>query len=278
MQGSPTLSELAVPIMVKGHVIGVLDIQSDRLEAFDSTDVAVAQALANQAGTAVENARLYARAQRSAVAEERNRLARELHDAVTQTLFSASLIAEAVPATWGIDQEEGKQLLRELQQLTRGALAEMRTLLLELRPAALMEAELSELVRQLAVAAAGREGLPIDVHIDGRCTVPPEVHVALYRIAQEALNNTVKHSRAQRVEVRLVCSEPSDVRNRARRVRLEVRDDGRGFRSSDVAADHLGLSIMRERAEAVGATLQVRTAPGEGTDVVVTWSEELPET
>jgi signal transduction histidine kinase/ligand-binding sensor domain-containing protein len=271
MRQSRTRSELTVPVMVKGQVIGVFDVQSDRLNAFDETDLAVIQSLAHQVGAAVENAQLYEQGQRAAVMEERSRLARDLHDAVTQTLFSASLIAEAVPASWEMDQQEGRQLLSELQQLTRGALAEMRTLLLELRPAALIETSLSDLVYQLAEAATGRAGVSVAVSVSGNCVLPPDVHVALYRIAQEALNNVVKHARASSVDLTLRCAVAAT--GGGREVELQIRDDGRGFDPTRVAPDHLGLGIMHERAEAIGAQLEVTTAAGEGTHVSLYWAE-----
>jgi signal transduction histidine kinase/ligand-binding sensor domain-containing protein len=271
LRRSRARSELTVPVRVKGEVVGVLDVQSDRLNAFDDTDLAVLQSLAHQVGAAIENVRLYEQGQQTAVMEERSRLARDLHDAVTQTLFSASLIAEAVPASWELDQQEGRQLLSELQQLTRGALAEMRTLLLELRPAALVETGLSDLLHQLAVAATGRVGVPVTVEVSGVCALPPDVHVALYRISQEALNNVVKHARASQVEVSLRCTAgPSGTGSE---VELHIRDDGRGFDPGGVTPDHLGLGIMRERAEAIGAQLQIETVIGQGTWVSLSWVE-----
>jgi signal transduction histidine kinase len=271
MQGSKSRSELLVPIAVKGEVIGVLDVQSDRLNDFDDTDLAVLQSLAHQIGAAIENAQLYEQAQEAAVVQERNRLARELHDAVTQTLFSASLIAEAVPDTWDNDPAEGRQLLEELRQLSRGALAEMRTLLLELRPAALVETDLSDLLRQLAEAATGREGIPVTVKVDGQCHVPTEVHVALYRIAQEALNNVVKHARASRATVILRAS-PAPSEWGAGKVELAIHDDGRGFDPDLTPPERLGLGIMRERAQAIGAELTIDSRPGQGTEVRVAWA------
>jgi len=271
MRGSRTRSELTAPITVKGQVIGVLDVQSDRVNAFDDTDLAVLQSLAHQVGAAVENVQLYEQGQRAAVMEERSRLARDLHDAVTQTLFSASLIAEAVPASWEMDQQEGRQLLRELQQLTRGALAEMRTLLLELRPAVLIETSISDLLHQLGEAAAGRAGVPVSVEVSGDCVLPPDVHVSLYRIAQEALNNVVKHARASKVQLHLYCAATHD--GGGREVELEIRDDGRGFDPGRVAPDHLGLGIMRERAETIGAHLEIETVAGSGTRVRLSWRD-----
>jgi two-component system nitrate/nitrite sensor histidine kinase NarX len=154
--------------------------------------------------------------------------------------------------------------------LTRGALAEMRTLLLELRPSALIETGLGDLLHQLGEAAAGRAGVPVSVEVSGDCIVPPDVHVVLYRVGQEALNNVVKHARASEVQLSLHCAAALDGR---REVELEIRDDGRGFDPEDIAPDHLGLGIMRERAETIGADLQIQTAPGSGSRVRLSWIE-----
>jgi GAF domain-containing protein/ligand-binding sensor domain-containing protein len=266
-----TRSELAVPMKIQDKIIGVINVESERPAAFDESDLTVLQSLANQAAIAIENARLYEQAQKLAVMEERQRLARELHDAVTQTLFSASLIAEAVPALWETDQEEGRALLAELRQLSRGALAEMRTLLLELRPAALVEANLRDLLRQLGEAVAGRAGIPVTVTADEFYPLPEEVHVALYRIAQEALNNVVKHAQASRVEVSLRCLDGDDQGPAPIRVELVVDDDGRGFDVTQVPPDRLGLGIIRERAQVIGAHLDLVSQPGHGTRITVVW-------
>ena len=201
--------------MIAGdEVLGVIAVQSYTTEnVYDEGHLNLLPTIAAQAAIAIENARLYEDAQQAAVLEERNRLARELHDAVTQTLFSASLIAETLPSLWESDQDEGRELLKELRQLSRGALAEMRTLLMELRPAALVEASLADLLRQLGEAVTGRTGLPVTVTVEGEYALPSDIHVALYRIAQEALNNVVKHARASQVVVSLSCAPtfPIDV-------------------------------------------------------------------
>jgi signal transduction histidine kinase/ligand-binding sensor domain-containing protein len=215
-----------------------------------------------------------------AIAAERSRLARELHDAVTQTLFSASLIAEALPTLWVRDQELGRERLAMLRQMSRGALAEMRTLLLELRPAALVETSLEDLLRQLGEVVTGREGVPVAVEVDGLCELPADLHVALYRIAQEALNNVVKHAQASQVAVSLRCTPrvplPSLQEGEGAGVKVElcIRDDGRGFDPDDVPPEHMGLGIMRERAEAVGAQLGIVGQAGRGTQVTVVWPED----
>jgi signal transduction histidine kinase len=272
-----TRSELAVPIKLKESVTGVINVESDRLDRFDDSDLVVLQSLAHQAAIAIENARLYEQAQQLAAMEERTRLARDLHDAVTQTLFSASLIAEALPVVWDADRGEGEQLLHEVRQLNRGALAEMRTLLLELRPAALAETGLADLLRQLCEAVTGRTGLPVSVTVDSGYALPPDVHVALYRIAQEALNNVVKHAQASEVAVSLRpttfvfedSGEQQDV------FVLQVSDDGRGFDPSHVRPDHLGLGIIRERAQTIGATLTIDSRPHHGTQITVVWPADV---
>ncbi len=196
-------------------------------------------------------------------ADERNRLARDLHDAVSQTLFSASLIAEVLPRLWERSPEEGRKRLEEVRQLTRGALAEMRTLLLELRPASLVEAELPHLLHQLGESINGHARVPVTVCVEGECAFPTEVKVALYRIAQEALNNVAKHSGATEARV--------DLLSESGKVNLKITDDGRGFDVAGVPPDSLGLGIMRERAGGIGASLSVQSRVGRGTQVMVVW-------
>jgi len=205
------------------------------------------------------------KAAEEAVTADRTRLARDLHDAVTQTLFSASLTAEVLPDLWEMDVEEAKRSTEELRQLTRGALAEMRTLLLELRPAALTQTRLNDLIRQLCEAFIGRSRLPIKLTIAGERELPPEVQIAFYRIAQESLNNVFKYARASEVDVNLFLS-PSNVH-------FEVCDNGIGFDMSTSKPASLGMRIMRERAEAIGADLKINSTPGNGTCIEVTWHE-----
>lgn len=204
------------------------------------------------------------RAAEEAVTADRTRLARDLHDAVTQTLFSASLIAEVLPELWEIDADEARNSTEELRQLTRGALAEMRTLLLELRPAALTQTSLNDLLKQLCEAFIGRSRLPIALTIEGEHDLPPEVQVACYRIAQESLNNVFKYARASRVNVSLLLSPAG--------LRFEVCDNGIGFDMTSWKPTSLGMRIMRERAEAIGADLHISSTPGSGTCVEVIWN------
>ena len=204
------------------------------------------------------------KAAEEAVFSERNRLARELHDAVTQTLFSASLLAEVLPELFSLNPAEAARRLVELRQLTRGALAEMRTLLVELRPNALTDVPLPDLLRQLAEATTGRARLPVELRVEGQAVLPPDVQVALYRIVQEALHNVVKYARAGQAAVTLRLSAES--------VRLSIIDDGAGFDPGAIPAGHFGLRIMRERAESVGARLSIDSQPGEGTRIILVWA------
>jgi two-component system nitrate/nitrite sensor histidine kinase NarX len=279
---------ISTPLMAKGRTVGALDLGACSPRRISPEQLSLLAAIGHQIGVAVENARLYEQAKQLAIMEERGRLARELHDAVTQTLFSASLIAQTLPALWETDQDEGRRLVRELRRLTRAALAEMRALLLELRPAALGEASLGHLLRQLADTVAGRTGIPVEVTVDGECALPDDVHIALYRIAQEALNNVVKHSQAEHVRVDLHCSPPVEEQAESgpagetrtdsaitRHAEVSVLDDGRGFDPIEVRPGQLGLQIMQERALSIGADLEIRSASGSGTQIRVTWNDVL---
>ena len=261
--GEGVRSSIHVPIVLGGDVFGLFNMHYAEAKVLDEEEHRLGVALAQRAAAAIHNARLYEQAQRAATLEERQRLARELHDAVTQTLFSASLIAEVLPRVWDKNQEAGRRRLAELHELTRGALAEMRSLLMELRPASLAESPLPDLLRGLAEAFTGRSRVPAEVDVQGECHAPADVKVALYRIAQESLNNIVKHAAAGRVWITLHCD--------GRQVRLAVRDDGRGFEQGTASPESLGLAIMGERAARAGATVRVQSAPGEGTLVEVVW-------
>jgi nitrate/nitrite-specific signal transduction histidine kinase len=220
-------------------------------------------AIGKQIGVALENAHLYEQAEQTAITAERGRLARELHDAVTQTLFSASLIADVTPVIWKRNPEEGLQHLEELRQLTRGALAEMRTLLLEMRPESLERANLTTLITQLADAFVGRVRIPVDLQIQGGCEISHEVKIVFYRVTQEALNNIAKHSGARQVSLHFDC-QPG-------RLHLCIQDDGLGFDAGSIPSGHMGVAIMRERANSIGATLTIESQPGQGTSVNLGW-------
>jgi PAS domain S-box-containing protein len=259
-------SMIGVPLVSGNQSIGVISVGRQQPYAFGEADEQALTLLAPSAVIALENAHLYTQAQQVAALEERQRLARDLHDAVTQTLFSASMIADVLPRLWERRPDQGRQRLDELRQLTRGALAEMRTLLLELRPNALVEASLADVLRQLGEAVMGRARLPITVTVAGEDQqVSPDVQVVCYRVAQEALNNVVKHAGAQSVAVHLAIQPDT--------VSLRVSDDGCGFDVAGIeATGHFGLGIMHERAASVGARLRVESEPGQGTTILLTWN------
>jgi len=258
---------IAVPLIVKAEVYGALVIYYTASREFSAEEISLTVGIGDQAALAIENARLREHIQEAAAAAERDRLARDLHDSVTQSLFSVNLIAGVLPRVWERNPEEGRQRLEELRQLAGGALAEMRSLLLELRPASLLEMDLGELLRQLADATTGPGRLPVVVTVSGEGTLPPDVKIALYRIAQEAVNNAAKHARASKCTVAL--------KRTADRAHLTISDDGQGFDPTEVARTHLGLSIMQERAAAIGASLTVKSEPGHGTTVGVIWSARV---
>ena len=256
-----------VPLAVKGRVIGGLGIAHAQPDAFTTYHANLAQLMANQAAITMLNAELYEQAQTAATLEERQRLAQNPNDAVNQSLFSATLIAEVLPRVWERDADEGRRSLEDLRRLTRGAMAEMRGLLAELRPMVLTDSDMGDLLRQLGDALTGRSNIPVSVTVSGQGALPAEVQVTFYRLCQEALNNVARHARAGKVEIDLVYD--------ARVVELRIRDDGRGFDPAHIAPGHYGLSMMRERAKAIGAWLSIASEPGAGAEIAVHWSEEL---
>jgi two-component system nitrate/nitrite sensor histidine kinase NarX len=266
---------LKVPLIVKDQFYGAITFNFEQACCFREEDLRLALTLGDQAALAIENARLIDRVKEQAVIEERGRLARELHDAVTQTLFSATLTAEVLPKIWERSPVAGRKKLEELRVLTGGALAEMRSLLMELRPDALADAELKDLLRHLTNAFIARTQIPVQLVLQGDFVLPSNVKIAFYRVAQEALNNIAKYSEAQQVVVALTYQESSLDGT----VRLSVSDDGKGFDPDrQLSGVHMGLLIMRERARDVDAGLEISSRPGGGTSVKIYWTAAHPVT
>jgi nitrate/nitrite-specific signal transduction histidine kinase len=260
---------IVIPLIAKRRLVGSLNLSTNQSRTYPPEQIALLKTIGQQIGVAVENARLYEQAEESAIASERHRLARELHDAVTQTLFSANLIADVIPRIWKRNTEEGMQSLEELRQLTRGALAEMRTLLLEMRPESLERADIKSLISQLSDAFIGRVRVPVSLDIQGDCELSHDVKLVFYRVAQEALNNIAKHSGARQVEIRLAC-QPGQMD-------LFIKDDGLGFLPASVTPDHMGMAIMHERAGSIGADLKIESIVGKGTTIELDWSSARRE-
>lgn len=256
-----------VPLAVKGRIIGALGVAHEKRNYFTVHHAELALSIANQVAITIVNAELNKQAQALAVLEERQRLARNLHDAINQSLFSAGLIAEVLPRLWDRDQEDARRSLEDLRRLTRGAMAEMRALLAELRPSTLTDAELGDLVRLLGNAFTGRTNIPAYVTVVGQGVLPAEVQVAIYRVCQEALNNVAKHAQASVVEINLKHEDTA--------IELIIRDDGQGFDLTRITSGHYGLSMMRERVEGVGGQLSVASQPGHGTELAIHWAHPL---
>ena len=258
-----------IPLSTKGRKLGFFILGKQQRSQLSPEELSLLSSIGQQVGVAMENAHLYEQAEQTAVLAERNRLARELHDAVTQTLFSANLIADVIPRIWKRNPYEGMQNLEELRQLTRGALAEMRTMLLEMRPESLERADIKSLLTQLADAFVGRVRVPVALEIQGECELTHEVKIGFYRVAQEALNNIAKHSGARQVDVQLKC-QPGQMN-------LLIKDDGLGFDPGAITPEHLGIAIMRERASSIGAILKVESQVGQGTSVALDWRSARKE-
>lgn len=255
---------VAAPMLYQDKAMGVLVGYYPAGHSTGEAELAFHAAIADQAAVAVANTRLLAEVQEKAALEQRQHLARELHDSVTQGLFSINLIArsievvmqrEATQSEWMVDR------IGILRQLTQGALAEMRELIFELRPGSLEEEGLIQAIRKHVAAVKGREMVDVVVTAEDE-KIPrlkPAAEEALYRITQEALHNIVKHARASAVELTV------QVRNEF--LAVEIKDNGVGFDIDKVPAGHMGLGTMGERARALGGEYEVESTAGKGTTV-----------
>lgn len=264
MQGSLTRSELVLPITVKGKTIGVLDVQSEQLSGFDQTDVEMLQALANQAGVAIENVRLHEKAKQVAILEERQRLARDLHDSVTQSLYGLNLYAEAAAGHLALGQlNQVKQHLDDIQKTAQESLTEIRLLIYELRPPILEQEGLVAALQNRLYSVESRAELKTSLKSDLlTARLPLSVEEGLFRIAQEALNNAIKHAQANCVEISIVQDKES--------ITMEIYDDGKGFDPTTPCQDGcLGILSMQERASVQNWAFSLDSSPGSGTRVRV---------
>ncbi len=256
-----------VPLAVRNRIIGGIGVAHKKPKYFTPHHADLALSAANQAAITMVNVELYEQAKTLAVFEERQRLARNLHDAVNQSLFSAGLIAEVLPRLWEQDQDEARESTIDLLHLTRGAQAEMRALLAELRPSTLTDSNLGDLLHQLANGLMGRSNIPVAVSVSEEIVLPADVQIVFYRVCQEALLNITKHSKAHHVEIDLWQEDSA--------IKMNIQDDGQGFNinsSKQQTSGHYGLSIMKERAQAVGAQLSINSQPGQGTEIFLVWA------
>ena len=260
--GDETRSAMGVPITVSESRIGYIIVESVSPGYFTEAHLERLNAVSDLAGAAISNAQLFSSEAELATLEERQRLARELHDAVSQTLWTANLVSESIRANDSAEEIDA-QLIR-LKALTKGALAEMRTLLLELRPASMAETRFTALLEQLVDALKARRSIDTTISVPEpalQVEPTPQTKHALYRIAQEALNNVGRHSGATEVEIEVQVTENY--------MTMRIRDNGTGFDVTSTGGDRMGLSIMRERAEQVGASIELASQPGFGTTLAV---------
>lgn len=258
-----TRSELVIPLRLGTQVIGTLDVHNRQVGAFTREDMVAVQSLGDQIVVAIENAHLYDQSRELAILEERTRLARDLHDSVTQSLYSLVLLTEG----WRrlLSAGSGAQIedyLGRIGEIAQQALREMRLLIHELRPPMLEQAGLVGAVRKRLDAVEKRLGIEARVVMDDLVELPASLEEGLYWITQEALNNTLKHAAARKETVRICVREGMLV--------LEITDDGQGFDLE--AAKHrggMGLTSMGERARQMGGMLAIESAPGQGTTVTV---------
>jgi signal transduction histidine kinase len=242
--------------------LGVLGVPRETTQPeFSQEEIALLTSLADQVGAVVESHRLRQLAQQAAVLGERHRLARELHDSVTQSLYSATLLTETGRLAAGAgDLRVAENCLGRLGQVTQQALKEMRLLIYELRPPVLEREGLVGAIQQRLDAVEARAGIDARLLLEGQIELATQQEETLYRIALEALNNALKHAEATAVTVQVSADGES--------ARLEIADDGRGFDPHAVSGlGGLGLVTMRERAEQLGGAFEIISAPGEGTRV-----------
>ncbi len=259
-------SFLGVPIVARGEVIGSFYLtEKEGAAVFDADDQKAIELLAAHAAIAITNARLYERSSELSILSERNRLALELHDVVSQKLFSMVLTAETAATQLERDPAAARANVERLRELAREALDELRTLILGLRPPELERDGLAGALRKEAEMLGRVHGVEIDVHAEettnDRHPAHPERDLAALRIAHEALQNALRHARAEHVAVRLTYDRGMIV--------VEVSDDGLGFepQAAELRSRHLGLTSMEERAQELGGRLEIRSAPGAGTTV-----------
>lgn len=258
-----TRSELVIPLRLGDQVIGTLDVHNRQVGAFTAEDLATIQSLGDQIVVAIENAHLYDQSRELAVLEERTRLARDLHDSVTQSLYSLVLLTEGwrrLLTSGGSSQIQDH--LGRIGEIAQQALREMRLLIHELRPPMLEQAGLVGAVRKRLDAVERRVGIEARVVMDDLVELPISLEEGLYWITQEALNNALKHAAASKEIVRLCVEDEMLI--------LEIADDGNGFEPE--AVEHrggMGLASMAERARQMGGTLIIESAPGQGTTVLV---------
>jgi signal transduction histidine kinase len=255
------LALLSVPLIVMDEDYGAITLYYRQPRQFSEEDQRLAMSVADQVALAIESARLREQAEQAAALAERSRLARELHDSVTQSLYSVTLYAEAAARLLDEgNRQTAADYLRELRDTGQEALREMRLLIFELHRPALGEGGLAAALQARLDAVETRGGMHAELAVEGDEQISRLVQAELYNIAHEALNNVLKHAHANHVRIRLRFGDNA--------TEMEISDDGAGFESTvDGIRGGFGISGMKERAQKIGGTLQIESAPGKGTKV-----------
>lgn len=253
-------SMASTPLRSRGRLLGALTCYYAAGREVADDDSAFLQAVADQAAVAIENARLFLEVQQKAVLEERQRLARELHDSVSQALYAIGLGARTALVQLDRDPPKARDPMEYVLSLAEGGLAEMRALIFELRPEDLDRDGLVAALRRHIAALRARHGLIVHDVMCDEPALDPAVRLALYRIAQEAVHNVTRHAQAHNVHIVLACDDESAC--------IEIRDDGVGFDADGHFPGHLGLRSMRERAERLGGEFSLDSVAGSGTRIV----------
>ena len=252
-----------IPLIAQGRPVGALTLASRSPRTLTPDELSLLVSIGHQVGVAVDNARLYEQAQQLAVIKERNRLARDLHDSVTQALYGVSLYSEAAARQLASgDTHLVANHLSEIRCTAQESLREMRLLIFELRLPKLKIEGLTAAIQTRLDAVESKVGMETALTVEGDGHLAPEVEEGLYRIAQEALNNALRHAHARSVAVRLHYNN--------RTVTLEIIDDGIGFDPTEARSrGGFGLRGMEERAARLGAALTMISSPGKGTRITV---------
>ncbi|MEQ8676046.1 MAG: histidine kinase [Aggregatilineales bacterium] len=256
-----------LPFNVDSDVIGAIVLAFSTPTDFDANERSFLLTITEYYAQALHRAKLTEQLTRHAASLERQRLSRDLHDSVKQLLFASSTIAQSLPRMWDQSSPRAREYTNDVVNLNRAALAELQTLLLEMRPEAIVSTPFMALVNNLCSGLRGHQAIEIEINYNGpdELFLPPDVHIAMYRLMQEILNNVNKHSNA--TELYISCAFDRNY------FQLFVRDNGKGFLPNS-SNNGFGLNTMQERADAIGATFDVISEMGSGTQITINWGDE----
>lgn len=250
-----------VPINSRGRILGVLLLVHTRAQSTIAAEIRFFESVAAATGAAFENLRIYQKAQELVLLQERRRLAASLHDAINQSLFSAGLIADALPRLVERDTARAAQSVQDLRTLLRGTVADLRALLGELQPSLITTTDFGDLLGTLATGYTGRTSTTVAVKIGAKVTFTPETQETLYRLCREAVTNIAKHADATQVWIELAPKSEG--------IEIVIRDNGRGMDRDMIPTGRFGLSMMEQQAAWIGAEFRIVSQIGHGTKVAV---------